>query len=100
MFDVMQLPYAKYLAFVNTLMYMYWGGAIICRDLVSLSAKGNELDKHLDKGPYQASCVYQFSNVGHIFTFELHICLQNRVSINKTSEERRALSHWGRVWVI
>ena len=81
------------LSWIPTLMYMYPGGAVICRDLVSLGTNGNELDKSLNKGPYQASCVYQFSNVGHIFTFELHTCLQNRVSIYKTSEERRALNH-------
>ena len=39
------------LSWIPTLMYMYSGGAIICRDLVSLGAEGYELDKPLDKGP-------------------------------------------------
>ena len=39
------------LSWIPTLMHMYSGGAIICLDLVSLGAKGYELDKPLDKGP-------------------------------------------------
>ena len=39
------------LSWIPTLMYMYSGGAIICRDLISLGAEGYELDKPLDKCP-------------------------------------------------